>query len=147
MIFPIIANNGGDAVIGTFAGLGEGAVFTQGGSTYTITYVEGSGNDVALIALNDAPVNVVPERGRQAGRSLIAGLSIADRRCGRSHDDHDVVRRPWQAHVGAAGGAGVAPMARTVMLTGTLAAINATLAAAQNVIYRDRERLHQGPTR
>ena len=141
MIFPIIANNGGDAVIGTFAGLGEGAVFTQGGSTYTITYVEGSGNDVALIALNDAPVNAVPGAQQvQAGTDLaIAGLSIADLDAGAATMTTTLSVAHGTLTVASAGGAAVAGSGTdTVTLTGTLAAINATLAASGNVIYRDR---------
>ncbi|HKA75248.1 MAG TPA: FG-GAP-like repeat-containing protein, partial [Xanthobacteraceae bacterium] len=58
----IIDNDGSDAVSGTFAGLAEGAQFTQGGSTYSITYAGGDGNDVVLTALNDPAVlaNVDP---------------------------------------------------------------------------------------
>jgi len=52
----IIDNDGNaDPVIGTFAGLNEGAQFTQAGSTYSISYQGGDGNDVVLTALNDAP--------------------------------------------------------------------------------------------
>jgi autotransporter-associated beta strand protein len=46
--FTLIANDGADAVVGTFAGLPEGATLTAGGRTFTITYVGGSGNDVVL---------------------------------------------------------------------------------------------------
>lgn len=44
----IIANDGADAVVGEFAGLPEGSVVTLDGVNFTITYVGGDGNDVAL---------------------------------------------------------------------------------------------------
>ncbi len=44
----IISNDGSDAISGTFAGLGEGAPVTLGGSIFQITYFGGDGNDVAL---------------------------------------------------------------------------------------------------
>ncbi|MDY3557349.1 autotransporter-associated beta strand repeat-containing protein, partial [Gemmata sp. JC717] len=46
--FILIANDGVDAVTGTFAGLPEGATFTSGGKTFTISYVGGTGNDVVV---------------------------------------------------------------------------------------------------
>jgi len=49
--FQIIANDGGDAVTGTFAGLPEGAQVVFGGTIFTITYVGGTNNDVELIAV------------------------------------------------------------------------------------------------
>lgn len=52
--FVIIANDGVDAVSGTFNGLAEGAIvdadFNGSGVTVRITYVGGDGNDVALVA-------------------------------------------------------------------------------------------------
>jgi len=53
--FTIIANDGSDAVSGTFAGLAEGATFQSGGAWYTISYAGGDGNDVVLTA-KAAPV-------------------------------------------------------------------------------------------
>ena len=49
--FVIIANDGVDAVIDTFAGLAEGALFTAGGSSWRISYTGGDGNDVSLTAI------------------------------------------------------------------------------------------------
>lgn len=46
--FNIIVNDGADPVVGTFAGLPEGAVFAVGTSFYSISYVAGDGNDVTL---------------------------------------------------------------------------------------------------
>ena len=61
--FKIINNDLGDPVNGTFNGLAEGATFSVGGQTFTISYVGGDGNDVVL--------NVVPEPAIWA--FLIAG--------------------------------------------------------------------------
>ena len=52
--FIIIANDGSDAVTGTFAGLAEGAIVNIGGQGFRITYAGGSGNDVALTAVRAA---------------------------------------------------------------------------------------------
>ena len=47
--FTIINNDGSDAVVGTFAGLAEGATFTAGSNTFRISYVGGTNNnDVVL---------------------------------------------------------------------------------------------------
>jgi fibronectin-binding autotransporter adhesin len=47
--FTIIANNGGSPVVGTFAGLAEGATVVVDGQMFTITYQGGaSGSDVVL---------------------------------------------------------------------------------------------------
>ncbi len=46
--FTIIDNDGTDPVSGTFAGLPEGATFTANGTTFRISYVGGTGNDVTL---------------------------------------------------------------------------------------------------
>ena len=46
--FNIISNDGVSPVSGTFSGLPEGAVFSAGGTTFSISYVAGDGNDVTL---------------------------------------------------------------------------------------------------
>lgn len=46
--FTIINNDDMDAVVGTFAGLAEGAVFVAGGEAFQISYVGVDGNDVVL---------------------------------------------------------------------------------------------------
>ena len=56
--FVIINNDGGDAVVGTFAGLSQGATFVVSGTTFTISYIGGSGNDVVLTATVAACNNV-----------------------------------------------------------------------------------------
>ena len=46
--FTLIQNDGTDAVVGTFAGLPQGATLLLGGMTFQISYVGGTGNDVVL---------------------------------------------------------------------------------------------------
>jgi hypothetical protein len=53
--FVIVDNQDADAVIGTFAGLPEGAQFNIGATPFTITYVGGDGNDIMLTAGAGAP--------------------------------------------------------------------------------------------
>ena len=48
--FTIIANDGADAVVGTFAGLPEGATVVGSGIVFHISYIGGTGNDVVLTA-------------------------------------------------------------------------------------------------
>lgn len=48
--FTLLSQPQGQPVTGTFAGLGEGATFQVGGTTFGITYTGGSGNDVVLVA-------------------------------------------------------------------------------------------------
>ena len=48
--FTIIRNDSTDAVIGTFTGLAEGAIFVAGGQAFQISYSGGDGNDVVLTA-------------------------------------------------------------------------------------------------
>jgi hypothetical protein len=49
--FTIIDNRGSDPVFGTFLGLPERAVFTNGTIAFEITYLGGDGNDVVLARL------------------------------------------------------------------------------------------------
>lgn len=46
--FTIISNDGSDSVSGSFIGLSEGATFTIGVATFSISYAGGTGNDVVL---------------------------------------------------------------------------------------------------
>ena len=50
-MFTIINNDLSDAVIGTFDGLSEGAMFESGGWHFTISDHGGDGNDVVLRAV------------------------------------------------------------------------------------------------
>ncbi|WPZ34021.1 DUF4347 domain-containing protein [Thalassobaculum sp. OXR-137] len=47
-VYTLIDNDGVDAVTGAFDGLAEGATLTIGGSTFQISYLGGTGNDVTL---------------------------------------------------------------------------------------------------
>jgi hypothetical protein len=58
--FTIVDNldaSGVDPVVGVFAGLDEGAVFTVGGSKFQITYQGGTGNDVVLTIVDPGTPN------------------------------------------------------------------------------------------
>src|SRR6202035_1535804 len=48
--FQMITNDGIDPVVGTFAGLPQGARFNVGPRFFTISYVGGTGNDVVISA-------------------------------------------------------------------------------------------------
>src|ERR1051325_632558 len=50
--FTIIANDGADAVTGTFAGLPQGTILTVGTTPLQISYTGGDGNDVVLTVLS-----------------------------------------------------------------------------------------------
>ncbi len=59
--FIVVANDGVDPIIGTFAGLVEGGAipdFLGSGRDATISYVGGDGNDVVLTVANNPPIAV-----------------------------------------------------------------------------------------
>jgi hypothetical protein len=56
--YLIVDNDGSDPIIGTFAGLPEGATFVLGGRTFQITYVGGTGNDIVLTVTSVVPVGL-----------------------------------------------------------------------------------------
>jgi len=73
-VLTVIANDGADAVVGTFAGLPEGATFQDaGGNPYTISYVGGDGNDVTLTATTDSPPPPPPP---PPGAPLLSALLV-----------------------------------------------------------------------
>jgi hypothetical protein len=47
--FEIITNTGSTPITGTFSGLAEGAIFTQGGYQFEITYQGGTGDDSVVL--------------------------------------------------------------------------------------------------
>jgi uncharacterized repeat protein (TIGR01451 family) len=53
--YLIIANDGNDAIVGTFNGLAEAAVVIVGGYQFRASYVGGTGNDFELTSLNGKP--------------------------------------------------------------------------------------------
>ncbi len=71
--FTVIANDGADAVTGTFSGLVEGATFTVGSTVFKISYVGGDGNDVVLTVQSAAAVPGAPK----TGLALVAAHPIA----------------------------------------------------------------------
>jgi hypothetical protein len=82
--FTIINNDAADAVVGTFAGLAEGATIVDGGVTYTISYIGGDGNDVVLTVtgVNAAAIPGAPNTGfrlltNNPLATLIGGLLAA----------------------------------------------------------------------
>jgi hypothetical protein len=134
--FIIIDNDGTDAVTGTFAGLAEGALLNIGGTLFTTSYHGGDGNDVTLTTLaNHAPVNTVPgPQSVTTGTDLaIAGLSVADQDAG-SGMMTTLSFTHGTLHLAAGHAALAGNDSASVTLTGTLAEIDATLAA--NVTYR-----------
>jgi hypothetical protein len=50
-VFTIIANDGADAVVGTFHGLPESTLIRAGGAGFVVSYAGGDGNDVTLRAV------------------------------------------------------------------------------------------------
>jgi autotransporter-associated beta strand protein len=58
--FTIVNNGGTDPVVGTFAGLPQGATFTVGSTTFRISYVGGTGNDVVLTSLSGPTPSPTP---------------------------------------------------------------------------------------
>lgn len=57
--FTIVANDGADAVSGTFVGLPQGATLVVGSATFQISYTGGSGNDVVLTVTATTPVELL----------------------------------------------------------------------------------------
>jgi FG-GAP-like repeat len=78
--FEIINNDGTDAVTGTFAGLPEGASFTLGGTTFSITYKGGTGNDVVLTAQSNVTVSLSGQAvlsSATEGTAIVSGTHVA----------------------------------------------------------------------
>ena len=74
--FIIIDNDGIDPVVGTFAGLPEGAVFGGDGLPFRISYMGGTGNDVVLtrVAAPASTLSSIAKLGN--GQVRIEGLGI-----------------------------------------------------------------------
>ncbi|MFT5495013.1 MAG: T5SS/PEP-CTERM-associated repeat protein [Kiritimatiellia bacterium] len=65
--FEIITVNGGNAIVGVFDGLPEGATVTAGASAYTISYAGGTGNDVVLSSIELPPEITAQQPIREPG--------------------------------------------------------------------------------
>jgi len=85
----IVDNDGGQAVFGTFTGLAEGAMFSSGGDTFTISYIANDGDGGALgpavpgndIELTVDSVRPVPEPSTWvAGALAFVALAYTQRR-------------------------------------------------------------------
>jgi autotransporter-associated beta strand protein len=76
--FLIIDNDGSDAIVGTFAGLPEGAVFGGDGLPFRISYVGGTGNDVVITRVA-APASTLSSITLLSnGQMRVEGLGIGD---------------------------------------------------------------------
>ena len=76
--FVIIDNDGTDPVVGTFAGLAEGARLTADGQPFQISYVGGTGNDVVLTRVEPEPPKALSVRigDGSAQRSRVTSLTV-----------------------------------------------------------------------
>jgi autotransporter-associated beta strand protein len=76
--YVIIANDGADAITGTFLNLPEGTNFTSGGMQFMITYKGGDGNDVVLTQLSlPAPSHIGTVSKLGNGQMQISGTGLA----------------------------------------------------------------------
>jgi autotransporter-associated beta strand protein len=74
--FLIIDNDGSDPVVGTFAGLPEGAVFGGDGLPFQVSYVGGTGNDVVLTRVATPSSTLSSITALSNGQVRIEGLGI-----------------------------------------------------------------------
>ncbi len=81
-VFTLITNDGTDPVVGTFAGLPEGATVLFNGVRLRISYVGGTGNDVTLATFSEAPVPTLSEWGLILLASILAGIGMLRQRRG-----------------------------------------------------------------
>ncbi|WP_425397049.1 matrixin family metalloprotease [Aeoliella sp.] len=75
--FFIIDNDGTDPVVGTFAGLPEGAAFDVDGKRFFITYTGGDGNDVVL-RRNRQPVSAPQSETVDEDTLLYSSVIVTD---------------------------------------------------------------------
>jgi len=75
----IIANNDlAEAVNGTFSGLANGATFTANGTSFSINYKGGSGNDIVLTQLGLPPGPQITGVTKAGGAAQITGMALAN---------------------------------------------------------------------
>jgi VCBS repeat-containing protein len=122
------SHDGGETLADAFGFTVSDGAGGEAPATFTLT----------VTAVNDAPVNTVPgTQTIEANTSAaITGLSIADADAGSGTLTTTLTVLHGTLVVTSAGGAAVAGSGTdSVTLTGTLAQINATLAAANSVVY------------
>ncbi|WP_420403915.1 DUF4347 domain-containing protein [Nisaea sp.] len=86
-LFTLIANDGADAVTGTFSGLAEGATFNSGGRIYKISYAGDTGNDVTLTDVGAVPPSPAEAIVGTAEIDLLLGSSFNDTISALADDD------------------------------------------------------------
>lgn len=77
--FTLIDNVGGGPILGTFAGIGEGALFTAGGTTYLATYHGGTGNDFVISPVPE-PASALLVAAAAGGAAWVRGRGCRRRR-------------------------------------------------------------------
>ncbi len=70
----IIDNDGADAVVGEFAGLPQGSLFTINNMTFSIDYAGGTGNDVVLTVLSVPPPQTLNVGVVGSGTGTVTGI-------------------------------------------------------------------------
>ncbi len=81
--FTILLNDGGDAITGAFSNVAEGGSVVAGGTTFSVTYKGGDGNDIVLKVTNVVPGLLTPPKvlfvapnGGGAQRSRVTSLLV-----------------------------------------------------------------------
>ena len=75
-IYLIIVNDGSDPVLGTFAGLPEGAMFGARGFAFRISYVGGTGNDITVTRVPGEPASFSSATALGNGQVRFEGVGI-----------------------------------------------------------------------
>jgi len=75
--FTILHKASVGAITGTFVGKPEGAIFTDNGRTYQITYVGGSGNDVVITDIEGPAIPLLEAGGLAALAAVLALVGFA----------------------------------------------------------------------
>ena len=76
--FLILVNDGTDPIVGTFAGLPEGAVFQAGGQYFSISYKAGSGNNDVVVTRVNPPANFKGITLLNAGTAQLQGIGTSN---------------------------------------------------------------------
>jgi VCBS repeat-containing protein len=88
--FVLINNDGTDPVVGTFAGLAEGAMVTFGSRRFFISYHGGDGNDVVLTA-DHAPVAGASSLSYSVNENQVLNVAAPGLLAGASDPDGDPI--------------------------------------------------------